>query len=195
MLVSAAQDESAICIHISPPSRASLPPASSHPSRVHSALNWAPCVIQQLPTSYLFYRWMDKDMVHICNGIFVVVAVQSLSHVWLCHLMDRSTPGFPVLHHLLELAQKHVHWVGDTIQSSHPLSSPSTPTFNLCQHQGIFQRVSSHQVTKVLELQHKSSEYSELISFKTDWFDLLAVQGTLKSLLQNHSLKASILRL
>ena len=92
------------------------------------------------------------------------------------------------------LLKRHVHWVCDTIQSSHPLSSPSAPTFNLSQHQGLFQRVSSHQVTKVLELQHQSSEYSELISFKTDWFDLLAVQGTLNILLQHHSSKASILQ-
>ena len=69
----------------------------------------------------------------------VVVVVQSLSHVWLCDPMDWSTPGFPVLHHLLELAQTQVHWVGDAIQLSHPLSSPSPPAFNLSQHQGLSQ--------------------------------------------------------
>ena len=64
--------------------------------------------------------------------------------------MDCSTPGFPVLHYLPEFAQTHVHWVGDAIQSSHPLLSPSPPTFNLSQHQGLFQCVgSSHQVAKV----------------------------------------------
>ena len=91
----------------------------------------------------------------------------------------------------------HVHRVADAIQPSHPLSSPSPPTFNLSQRQGIFQCVSSsHQVAKILQLQlqhQSSSEYSGLISFRTDWLDLLAVQGTLKSLLQNHSSKASIL--
>ena len=68
--------------------------------------------------------------------------------------MDRSTPGFPVLHHLPEFAQTHVHWVSDVIQPSHPLSPPSPPAFNLSQHQGLFQWVcSSHQMAKVLQLQ------------------------------------------
>ena len=83
------------------------------------------------------------------------------------------------------------------IQPSHPLSPPSPPALNLSQHQGLFKWVSSsHQVGKVLEfqLQHQSfQEHSGQISFRVDWFDLLAVQGTLKSLLQHHSSKASIL--
>ena len=116
----------------------------------------------------------------------------------LCDPMDCSTPGLPVHHQLLEFAQTQVHWVGDTIQPSHPLSAPSLPAFNPSQHQGLFEWVSSsHQVAKVLEfqLQHQSSnEYSGLIWFRMDWLDLLAVQGTLKSLLQHHSSKASILR-
>ena len=73
--------------------------------------------------------------------------------------MDSSTPGLPVHHQLPELAQTHVHRVGDAIQPSHPLSSPSPPAFNLSQHQGLFQGVSSsQQVAKVLEsqLQHQS---------------------------------------
>ena len=77
----------------------------------------------------------------------------------LCNPMDCSTPGFRVHHQLLELAQTHVYPVGDAIQPSHPLSSPSPPAFNLSQHQGLFQGVSSlHQVAKVLEfqLQHHS---------------------------------------
>ena len=123
-------------------------------------------------------------------------SVNSVNHscLTLCQPMDCSTPGLPVHHQFLELSQAYVRRDGDAIQPSHPLLSPSPLTFNLCQHQGLFQRVSSHQVTKVLELQHKSSEYSELISFKTDWFDLLAVQGTLNNLLQHHSSKASVLR-
>ena len=68
----------------------------------------------------------------------------------LCHPKDSSTPDLPVHHQLLELAQNHVHWVSDAIQPSHPLSSPSPPAFNLFQHQGLFQWVSSfHQVAKV----------------------------------------------
>ena len=116
----------------------------------------------------------------------------------LCDPMDWNTPGFPVHHQLPELAQTHVRWIGDAIQPSPPLSSPSLPAFNLSQHQGLFKRVSSsYQVSKVLvfQLQHQSFQWkSGLISFRMDWLDLLAVQGTHKSLLQHHSSKASILR-
>ena len=72
--------------------------------------------------------------------------------------MDCSTPGFPVHYQLPELTQTHVHRVGDAIQIAHPLLSPSSPTFNLSQHQGLFKGVSSHQVAKGLEfqLQHQS---------------------------------------
>ena len=113
--------------------------------------------------------------------------------------MDCSTPGLPVHHQLLELAQTYVHWVGDTIQPSHLLSSPSAPAFSLSQHQGLFQRVSSsHQVAKVLELQLQLQSFqwilrTGLISFRIDWFDLLVVQGTVRSLLQHHSSKVSVL--
>ena len=109
-----------------------------------------------------------------------------------CH-----TPGFPVLHHIPEFAHTHVHWVDDTIQLSHPLSPPSPHGFNPSQRQGLFQWVdSSHQVARVWSFSiSPSNEYSGLISFRIDWFDFLAVQGTLKCLLQHHSLKALILRL
>ena len=76
--------------------------------------------------------------------------------------MNHSTPGLPVHHQTLEFAQTHVHWVSDAIQSSHPLSSPSPPTFNLSQHQDLFKWVSSsHQMAKVLEfqLQHQSFQW------------------------------------
>ena len=111
---------------------------------------------------------------------------------------DCSTPGFPVLHYLSESTQTHIHWVDDAIQPSPPLSSPSPPAFNLSQHQGLFQWVgSSHQVAKVLELQLQHQFFQwifRLTSFRIDWFDRFAVQGTLKSLLQHHSSKASGLR-
>ena len=127
---------------------------------------------------------------------FFLISVSSVAQscLTLCDPMDCSRPGFPVYHLLPEPTQTHVHEVGDTIQPSHPRLSPS-PAFNLSQHQNLFQWVnSSHQVAKVLEiqLQHQSF-HSGLISFRIDWFDL-AVQGTLKSLLQHHSLKASILQ-
>ena len=99
----------------------------------------------------------------------------------LCDPMDCSTPGLPVHHQLPESTQTHVHWISDAIQPSHPLSSPSPPTFNLSQHQGLFKWVSSScQVATVLEfqLQHQSfHEHSGLISFRMDWLDLVAVLG------------------
>ena len=112
--------------------------------------------------------------------------------------MDSIMPGFPAIHYLLEFAETQVHCINDAIQSSHPLSSPSPLALNISQHQSLFQWVSSlHHVAKVLEfqLQHQSfHEYPKLISFRIDWLDLIAVQGTLKSLLQHHSSKASIVR-
>ena len=105
--------------------------------------------------------------------------------------MDCSTPGFPVLHHLPELAQTHVHWVSDVIQPSLPLSPSSHPVFSLAQHQDLFQWVGFLQQywPKYWSFSFSispSNEYSELISFRMDWLDLLAVQGTLKSLFQRH---------
>ena len=115
----------------------------------------------------------------------------------LCDPMDCSMPGLPVHHQLLELTQTHVYWTGDAIQPSHPLSSPSPPAFNLSQNQGLFQGVSSsHQVPKYWSFIFSispSNEYSGMISFRRDRLDLFAVQGTLKSLLQHHSSKASVL--
>ena len=109
--------------------------------------------------------------------------------------LDYSTPGSPVHHQLPELAQTHVHWVSDVIQPSHPLSS-SPPACNLSRNQGLLKWVSSsHQLAKYWNFQWiYSNEYSGLIFFMTDWFHLLAVQGILKSLLQHHSSKASILQ-
>ena len=111
--------------------------------------------------------------------------------------MNCSIRGFLVLHCLLQFAQTHVHRVSDAIQPSHPQSHPSPPTLNLFQHQGLLKWVSTlHQVPKVLEfqLQHQSFQcVFRVDSFRTDWFDLLAVQGILKSLLHHLSLKASIL--
>ena len=115
----------------------------------------------------------------------------------LCDPMDCSMPVLFVYHQLLEFTQTHVHGVGDAIQPSHPLSSPSPLAFNLSQHQGLFKWVSSsHQVAKGLEfqLQYQSFQWIFRTTFQMNLLDLLAVQGTLKSLLQHHSLKASILQ-
>ena len=114
-----------------------------------------------------------------------------------CNSMTAECQASLVHHQHPELAQTHVHQTRDAIQTSHPLSSPSPPTFNLAQRQGLFQWVNfSHQVVKVLvlQLQHQSFQILGLISFRMDWLDLLAVQGTLRHLLQHHSSKTSILR-
>ena len=108
--------------------------------------------------------------------------------------MNCSTPGLPIPHPLLELDQTHVHGVGDTIQPSHPLSSPSPPAFNLYQHQGLSNELTGHiRWPKSWSFSfsvNPSNEYSGLSSLKIDWFDLLEVQWTLKSLLQHHSSKS-----
>ena len=145
-----------------------------------------------------------KGHINICDRLpnLKAVSVQfssvAQSCLTLCDPMNRSMPGLPVHHQLPEFIQTHVHWVGDAIQLSHHLSSPSPPALNLSQHQGLFQWVSSsHEVAKVLEfeLQHQSYQWTPMTnSFRMDWLDVLAVQGTLKSLLQHHNSKASILR-
>ena len=123
----------------------------------------------------------------------------SVSRGQLCDPMDCSMSGFPVHYQLLELTQMHVHQIGDAIQPPHPLLSPSLPAFNLSQHQGLFQQVSSsHQVVKVLEfqLQHQSFQWIFRTDFtlgRTGWISLLS-QGLSKSLLQYHSSRVSILQ-
>ena len=110
--------------------------------------------------------------------------------------MDCSTPGLPVHHQLLESTQTHVHWVGDAIQPSHPLSPPSPPALSLSQHQGN-ESVLLIRWPKYWSFSFNISPCNEdpgLISFRMDWLDFLAVQGTLKSLLQHHSSKASVLQ-
>ena len=120
------------------------------------------------------------------------------SYPTLCNLMNRSTPGLPVHHQLLEFTQTHAHGVSGAIQPSHPLSSPSPPAPKPSQNQGLFQWVNClHRWLKYWSFSFSispSNEYPALISFRIDWLDLLAVQGTLKSLLQHHSSKASIFR-
>ena len=120
------------------------------------------------------------------------------SRLTLCDFMDCSMPGFPVLYQCPELAQTHVHWVSDAIRPSCPLLSPSPPAF--------FPSIRAFSNELAFPIRwpkywsfsfsiSPSSEYSGLISFRTDWFDdLLAVQGTFKGLLQNHSSEASVLQ-
>jgi len=135
-----------------------------------------------------------NDVIYMTTVQFSSVIQSCLT---LCDPMDGKMPGFPVHHQLPELAKTHFHRVGDAIQPSHPLSSPS-PAFSLSQHGGLFQGVSSlHQVAKLLEFQLLYQSFQVILrtdSFRIDWLDLLAVQGTVESLLQHHSSKASILR-
>ena len=126
-------------------------------------------------------------------------SVQLLSRVWLLETpWTCNKPGPPVHHQLPEFTQTHPHWVGDAIQSSHPLSSPSPPAPSPPSN-----RVFTNESTLCMRCPKywtfsfsisPSNEHPGLISFRMDWLDLLAVQGTLKSLLQHHSSKASILR-
>ena len=105
--------------------------------------------------------------------------------------------GFPVHHQLPEPTQTHVNHIGDAIQLSHPLSSPSPPALNLSQHQGVSNESALHiRWPKYWSLSFNispSNEHPGLISFRMDWLDLLAVQGTLKGL-QHHSSKPSIIQ-
>ena len=128
-------------------------------------------------------------------NMMIIVVVQLLTPIWLF-----ATPWTAASYISLSitisqsLLRTHVHWVDDAIQASHPLLSPSSPALTLSQHQGIFQSALCIRWPKYWSFSFSispSNEYSELISFRIDWFDL-AVQGTLKSLLQCHSLKASI---
>ena len=142
-----------------------------------------------------------RTSVHSCSGILFTRSNQFSSVTQLCptlcDTMNCSTPGLPVHHQLPEPTQTHVHHVCDATQPSHPLLCPSPPAFNLSQHQVL----SNESVLCIRRPKYwsfsfsisPSNEYSGLISFRIDRLDLLAVQGTLKSLLQHHSSKASIL--
>ena len=127
------------------------PPSHLHPHPTplgnHRAPSWAPCAIQQFPTQF-------SSVAQSCLILY--------------NSMQCSSPGFPVHHQLPAFTQTHVHWVGDAIQPSPPLSSHYPPTFGPFQHQGLFQWVSSsHQVANVLEfqLQHQSFQWI----FRTDF--------------------------
>ena len=120
--------------------------------------------------------WGNNHHFIYCTYCLKIIIFQLSSVLQLCLTvhdpMDCSTPGLPVHHQLPESTQTHVHWVGDAIQPSHPLSSPSPPALNLSQHQDLFKWVSSlHQVAKVLEfqLQHQSFQWIFRTDFLQDW--------------------------
>ena len=149
------------------------------------------------------FRKQMKKMPHLLKYHFLkLLQFSSVAQLCptLCNPMDCRMPGLPVHHQLLESTQTHVHWIGDAIQPSHALSSPSPPAFNLSQHQGLFPMsqffTSGGQSTAVSASASvlPMNDYSGLISFRMDWLDLLAVQGALKSPLQHYSSKASVLQ-
>ena len=133
----------------------------------------------------------------VISDLSVQFSSVSQSCPTLCDPMNRSTPGLSVHHQLPEFTQTHAHQVGDAIQPSHPLSSPSPPAPNPSQHQGLFSNESTLRMRwpKYWSFSFSispSNEHPGLISFRMDWLDVLAVQGTLRSLLQHHSSKASL---
>ena len=142
-----------------------------------------------------FYYWKCP----VAPNLSVSSVAQS--YPTLCNPVVHRMPSFPVHHQLPKLAQTHVHWVGNAIPSSHPLR----PLLLLT---SVFPSIRVFSIESVLHIRwpkywsfslslsiSPSKEYSGLISFRIDWFDLLSVQGTLKSLLQHHSSKASTLQL
>ena len=161
--------------------------------------------------SLVYYRFVPTHLlcdilanIHIVHFYMLYIQWYLISSVAqscliLCDPMDCSTPGFSVHCQLPELTQTHVHWVGNAIQPSHPLSSASPPNFKIFPSIRVF---SNESVPCIRWPKYRSfsfsispsNEYSGLISFRIDWLDLLAFQGTLKSLLQHHSSKASILQ-
>ena len=165
------------------------------------SISWHTFTMSLKQLHWVPYIWATNLRNHLktTRKIILVLLLSSRSAVsdalW---PHGRQHARLPWPSYLLESTQTHVHWVGDAIQPSRPLSPSSPPALNLSQHQGLFWWVGTlHQVAKVsdLHLQHRpSSEWSGLISFRIDWLHLLAVQGTLQSLLQHHSSKASILQ-
>ena len=133
-----------------------------------------------------FAPWMQDN--YVLLTLFEICCSIAKWCLTLCDPMDCSMQSFPILHYLLVFAQTHIHWVSDAIQSSHPLSPPSPPALYLSQHQSFFQWVNPlHHMAKVLELFSfsisPSNEYSGLISFQIDRFDLPEAQGTVSFLI------------
>ena len=149
-------------------------------------------MVSVFKTSADFKKQNNKE------SLSVQLSLVAQSCPTLCDPMNVSTPGLPVHHQLPEFTQTHVHRVSDTIQPSHPLWSPSPPAPNPSQHQVFSSESTLHMWwPKYWSLSFSispSNEHPGLISFRMDWLDLLAVQGTLKSLLQHHSSKPSILQ-
>ena len=147
-------------------------------------------------TRDLFKKIRDtKGTFHISSVQFSSVAQSCLT---LCDPVDHTMPGFPVHHQIPEIARTHIHRVGDFIQPSHPQLSPSPaliiPSIRVFSEESVL-RIRWPKYWSFSFSISPSNEYSGLISFWMDWFDLLAVQGTLKSILQHHSSSINFLAL
>ena len=141
------------------------------------------------PVSHLLRRYNPHLAACCCHSVTKLCPI-------LCNPMHCNKPGFPVLHYLPEFSQTHVHWVGDAIQPSHPLC-PFVLLLSIFPSIRVFSNESALHIWRPKHWSFSispSSEYSGLISFGIDWFDFLTIQGTLRSLLQHHSSKASILQ-
>ena len=165
-----------------------------------SLSHWSTKEVPQMFLIFItfFFFWLHWVLVVACGSSSLLL--WSFSRSVVCDIlqpMDCSTPGFIVHHQLPELAQTQIQWVGDAIQPSHPLLSPSPPAFNFPSI-GVFSNESDLRISwpKYWSFSFSispSNEYSGLTSFRIDWFDLLAVQGILKNPLQHHSSQGSIL--
>ena len=165
---------------------------------------WWAVEIKLLRSQRRVHTWCETDAERLGRTLTMFPAKSSvqfssiaLSRPTLCNPMDCSKPGFPVHHHLLKLSQSHVHWVGDAIEPSHPLSSPLLlpsvfPSIRVFSNESILY-IRWPKYWNFSFSISPSNEYLGQISFRIDWFDLLAAQGTLKNLLQHHSSKASTL--
>ena len=148
--------------------------------RKREEVKWLGCVyvLKDPGSAHKWRSSLNPEWPFTLPSSVIVPSLRWVRARTLCDPMDCSTPGFPVLHCLLEFAQTQVHWIGDAMQPSHPLLSPS-PALNFSQLQGLFQWVGSlHWWLKYWSFSiSPSTEYSGLISFRIDWFDLLAAQG------------------
>ena len=182
------------CLTLCDPRDCSLPGSSVHGIFQARVLEWVAISFSRgssQPRDWaLASHIAGKCFIHKAQAFFFFFPLFPCRSVTVsCLTVTPWTAALQASLSFLEFAQTRVHWVSDTIQPSRSLLLPSPPAFNLSQHQGLSQCVSSsHQVAKVLELQYQAP--SALTSFRTDWFDLLAVQGTLKRLLQHYNLKA-----
>ena len=151
----------------------------SHFSHIQSGTPWTVACQTSLSTVLSREEYWNRLPFPHPRDIPQPISSVAQSCMSLCNPVDYRMPGFPVYHQLPDLVHTHVHWLGDAIQPSHPLSSPSPPAFNLSQHQHLFQWVSiSHQVAKVLEFQPQPQSFQW--KFRTDflrmdWLDLVAV--------------------